>query len=108
MSSFSKQVPHGVPGQLNIYVMDVDSDVTGYGRHNRLTVTGSLDKKFITIREDDIGLPASTEDDRMDIANSQMRRLHPRGARLEFFSSVRYDNSIDWTYRIVRPKSNTE
>jgi len=30
--------PHGVLGQLNVRTLDVDSDVTGFGKHNRLVV----------------------------------------------------------------------
>lgn len=84
---------HGVPGQLNVYVLDVDSEVTGYGRHNRLVVFGSLpgEPARITIREDVRGLPMSTDQDRRKVANHPGHRLHGNRARLTYVGSEPYD-----------------
>ena len=34
---------HGVPGQLNGYVLDVDDECTGKGKHKRCQVSGEVD-----------------------------------------------------------------
>lgn len=95
--------PHGVPGQVNIYVLDVDSEITGYGAHNPLLVF--LDGTSIDIREDLRGLPLSTDKQRRAVANGR-RRMHPRRTRLEFVSSSEpYGppdrQSIEHVYRIT-------
>jgi hypothetical protein len=98
--------PHGVEGQINIFVLDKDSDITGYGKHNRLLVFRGTGKDgfTITVREDIRGLPLSTEDDRRAVLMG-WQRMHPRGQRLDYVSSVRYDaydawESIEHTYQI--------
>lgn len=99
------KVPHGVPGQLNICVLDTDSDVTDYGRHNRLIVMGDLgpgDKVVsVTIREDLRGLPLSTEEDRMRVAMGWQRQ-HPQRTRLVFKGKEEEEHCIHWKYEIVR------
>lgn len=98
---------HGVPGQLNVCVLDVESEVTNYGKHNRLVVfrgTG-VESQFIYIREDIRDLPESTELDRMRIARHLWHRLHPAGSRLKHMSSERYGGilgpAIEHQYEIV-------
>lgn len=80
----NQQTPHGVAGQLNVYVLDKDSCVTRFGKHNRLIVTRNLAGTQIEIREDDIGLAWSDEIDRQYVACKTYQRLHPRNARLVF------------------------
>lgn len=96
---------HGVDGQLNVVVLDVDSSVTNYGRHNRLVVMRDVaDPTLLTVREDLRGLPMSTETDQRRAANG-WQRLHPRWSRLEHLRSVPYTiagfgDCIDHEYRI--------
>lgn len=92
--------PHGIPGQMNIYVLDRDSDITGYGTHNRLTVFG--DGGLIEVREDLIGLPAATEAHRQRVLRG-WQRLHPRGTRLTHTDSHTTDRSVWHTYTVTRP-----
>ncbi len=98
---------HGVPGQVNVMVLDVDSDITSYGRHNRLLVfRGTGDEShLITVREDMRGLPMSTDDDRRRAARG-WQRLHPVGTRLVHVGSEEYDamggRSVEHVYRIER------
>lgn len=100
---------HGVPGQLNVVVLDVDSSVTNYGRHNRCVVMRDVAKPSeITVREDLRGLPLTTDADRRRVANG-WQRLHPRGSRLVHESSTRYTTpgfgeSIEHIYRITQPR----
>jgi hypothetical protein len=51
---------HGMPGQLNVFVADANSDVTDCGRYNRVVVLGGTSS--ITARGDIRGLPLSTEE----------------------------------------------
>lgn len=71
--------PHGMPGQLNIYVPDVASYRTGYGAHNRI-VTG-VASDGVLMREDRRGLPDSTETQRVAV----LRREWP-GMRVKLRS----------------------
>lgn len=97
---------HNVPGQLNRAVLDVDSDVTNFGKHNRLVVFRGIgdESDIITIREDLRDLPMSTEADRQRVAKRPGHRLHPRGSRLVHESSEPYTGRqgecIEHTYRI--------
>ena len=85
------QEPHGVSGQLNVYVLDKDSPITGYGAHNRLLVfQDARQSARVTIREDIRGLPLSTEAQRQKVA-AGYQRMHARGERLTFVESVRVD-----------------
>lgn len=97
------QIPHGIPGQLNIYVLDRESDITSFGRHNRLLVSEEIRTGLIHIREDDIGLPESTEIDRMRVACKTYQRMHPANTRLELVEFVQYDDGRrkEFTYRQV-------
>lgn len=55
--------------------------MTGYGRHNRLLVFHSNEKRALTLREDlSKGLAMSTEEDRIKVLNG-FQRMHPLGAR---------------------------
>jgi len=98
---------HNVAGQVNVYVLDVDSDITGKGRHNRLLVfRGTNDEgHIVTIREDLRGLPLSSDADRRKVSNG-WQRMHPVGSRLEYVGSEQYTNrlgeSIEHTYTIGR------
>lgn len=99
---------HGVPGQLNMIVLDVDSRVTDYGHHNRLLVSrGTGDEHNIMyVREDLRGLPLSTEEDRRRALNHPLQRLHTRGERLRHLDSEQWASklgeTIDHRYEVVR------
>lgn len=105
---------HGVPGQLNVLVLDVDSEVTSFGRHNRLCVGRDVATGKLVIREDLRDLPLSTEADRRRVALHPNRRVHPRGTRLVHESSEPYTGNlgecIEHTYLVVnrRPSANKE
>lgn len=86
-------VPHGVPGQINVCVLDKESEITGFGKHNRLLVFGSLNEPVVTVREDIKGLPLSTEVDRKKVLCG-WQRLHPRGKTLVLVSSVEYQSGL--------------
>lgn len=100
-----RREPHGVPGQLNACVLDVDSEVTSYGKHNRLRVSGSLNGMSITIDEDIRDLPMSSEADRQRVSKGY-QRLHPRGTKLVYRSHVQWENGghqiISYEYDVVR------
>lgn len=81
------QEPHRVPGQINICVLDKDSSITSRGKHNRLLVFYDRSAGTIEIREDDIGLPTATEEDRQRVACRSYQRMHPKGSRLAFLRS---------------------
>lgn len=81
---------HGVPGQLNAFVLDVDSIVTGYGAHNRLVVMGPAlgsGERLVYIREDLRGLPLSTDAQRRTVAGHPAERMHPHGKHLTHVST---------------------
>lgn len=106
--SLDGSIGHGVEGQLNRLVLDVDSEVTGFGTHNRLVVFGDLDGSQVFVREDvsdDPALPLSTEWQRLSVAHHPSHRLHPAGTTLEHVSSEPWTSpmgkSIDHTYRVV-------
>ena len=104
--------PHGQPNNLNLVMLDVDREITGYGKHNRLVVFGSMDGSYVHIRDDIIpgrNLATPTPAQRLKVANGR-DRMHPRGTRLEYVSSSEpYSGSQNWAsidhmYNIVRPK----
>lgn len=92
--------------QLNVNVLDVDSSITNYGRHNRCIIMRDVaDPSELLVREDLRGLPLTTDADRRRVANG-WQRLHPRGSRLVYESSTRYTTSnfgesIEHIYRVV-------
>lgn len=101
---------HGVPHQLNALVLDVDSHVTGFGRHSRLVVMGGTgeDAHVVTIREDlCAGLPESTEADRARMLKSPTTITR---AAVKHVESARYVSwfdghecpHIEHTYHLVR------
>lgn len=92
---------HGLSGQINAYIRDIDSDITGFGKHNRLIVFGDLEGKSVTIREDLRGLPMSTERDRRKIVNGWVRQ-HPRGSKLVYVTSEGFGNSVFHEYLVVK------
>ena len=99
---------HGVEGQLNRMTLDVDSEVTGFGTHNRLIVFGTTDGLYVQIREDvfaDDSLPLSVEWQRQSIAHHPHHRLHPEGWTLRHVSSQPYDDGrcIEHIYAVVKP-----
>lgn len=83
---------HGVPGQINVLVLDVDSDITSKGKHNRLLVFLDRQSGQIEIREDDIGLPWSTEKDCRRVACLTYQRMHPKNTRLIYQKSEQSPN----------------
>lgn len=96
---------HGQSGHANIYVLDQDSEITGFGRHCRLLVSKNVASGVICCREDiRHGLPLSTDADRRKVM-SGWQRLHPRGSRLVHISSSEpyqcgSGPSIEHLYRI--------
>lgn len=98
----SELQPHGVPGQVNICVLDVDSEITSCGKHNRLLVFLDRTTNQIEIREDVIGLPMSTEKDRIKVANLWGQRMHPKGYRLIHLRSEQSDSLASvWHYYAI-------
>lgn len=90
--SIQPQQTHGVPGQINVCVLDVDSGITSHGKHNRLLVFMDRQSGQIEIREDDIGLPWSTEKDRRRVACRTYQRMHPKNTRLNYQKSEQSPN----------------
>jgi len=94
--------PHGEPGQLNAYVLDADSYVTGYGAHNRIVagiVPGS-----VYVREDRRGLPDSTEAQRLAVMRAEWPGIRVRRRTREESADGRtiyfeYDHLPDGTTR---------
>lgn len=84
---------HGGTGQLNTHILDVDSEITSYGKHNRLIVFLDRQSGQIEIREDDIGLPLSSEEDRRKVAHLSSQRVHPKNTKLSFLRSEQSDSS---------------
>lgn len=89
---------------LNTLTPDRESDITSYGRHNRLIVLGDIARDrvvSVTVREDVDGLPYATEADVRRVANGWQRQ-HPRGARLRLVSRVSYwhpsGETIEWSF----------
>lgn len=75
---------------VNTLIDDKDSEITSFGKHNRLLVSQDTEyREWISIREDNIGLPYSTEFDRRKIANS-WQRMPPKGKRLFYICSETY------------------
>lgn len=91
---------HGVPGQLNGYVLDIESDITGYGKHNRLLVSGHPDGRQITVREDRRGLPNSEECDRQKVLHG-WQRSHPKGKTLRLVCVERTIHNSWFYYDVV-------
>ena len=93
---------HGEHGHLNVRVRDQESDVTGYGKHNRLVVFGPCGSdKLYEVREDRLwGLPDSTEADRQKVL-SGWQRQHPKGTRLQLTSTTDTGGSVWFEYEAV-------
>lgn len=96
-----QRIPHGVSGQFNIFVLDRESDVTGYGEHNRLVVFGNPDNIQITLRGDSIGLPSASEKQRQKVLNGWQRQ-HPRGTTLQLVCCERTTKNTWWYYNVVK------
>lgn len=81
-----KQEHHGQPGHLNVFVLDQESEVTSFGKHNRLVVGREVDSGEIVVREDiKHGLSMSTEEDRQRVAKGY-QRMHPKGTSLKLIA----------------------
>jgi len=94
--------PHGEEGHLNIYTKDQDSDVTGFGRHNRLIVFGDVKDSTVEIREDiRWDLPLSTEAQRKKVYLGWQRQ-HPKETTLRYIGSEQVSDSIYHDYQIVK------
>lgn len=99
------KVPHGQPDNVNICVLDVDSDITGFGKHNRILVSLQHNgaRKKITAREDILhNLNMSNDAQRRKVMNG-WRRMHPKGTTLTYVGSshpymTSYGTSIDHEY----------
>lgn len=102
-----RRVRHGEPGHLNVFVRDQDSEITGYGAHNRI-LPGLADADHITAREDvRHGLTASTDAQRRKVMMGY-RRMHPAGSTLQHVSSIPYRSAqgehIEHLYAIRHPR----
>lgn len=96
MKTHFENTPHGVAGQINTCVLDVDSDITGYGKHNRLLVFGVPGESQVLVREDTSGLRMSTEADRRKVINGR-RRIHPARVNLKFDKSEEIESRLGKT-----------
>ena len=89
---------------LNVKVRDLDSDITGKGKHRRLLVMSDPRGKLITVREDDCPhtshLRAATPQERLKATNG-WQRLHPRGSRLDYQGSSEPYTSGDGSWESV-------
>jgi hypothetical protein len=98
------KVPHNVPNQLNKSILDIQSCVTSYGKHNRLIVFCNLNYATVTIREDIRGLSLSNEDDRMQVACNTYQRMHPKNTSLVLTDKTEYEDDfgkcIYYDYRV--------
>jgi hypothetical protein len=100
--SSSALAGHGVPGQINTFILDVDSEITSFGKHNRLLVFLDPQTGHIEIREDDIGLPSSSEEDRRKVANSSSQRMHPKSTKLSFLrSELSHSSTSIWHFYAI-------
>jgi len=84
----------------NIYKKDIDSDITGKGKHNRLLVNQDPETGHIEIREDYQGLPMSTEQDRMQVANNTYQRMHGTGKKLNLVDAFDDGSSVWYRYSV--------
>lgn len=112
------QRPHGEPGHLSTRERDQESDITGLGKHNRLSVSCDAPAAgrppIIYITEDfKHDLPASTDAQRRKVANG-WQRLHPPRTRLEYlYSTDKYRVTVtaeSWEsqehhYRVIYPQT---
>ncbi len=94
--------PHGIAGQINVLTLDIDSDITDHGKHNRLLVFRGTGKEnnTIEVREDLRGLPASTAKQRQK-ALKGWQRQHKRGEKLSYVASGVLDEAIHHTYKVT-------
>lgn len=103
--------PHNVPGQLNVYVLDAESEVTSYGAHNRLIVSReTTGERLLTVREDvGTGPRRATEEEVRAVLNHPAHRLHTGHAEY-IAASAPYEcrlphveACIEHTFRVVAP-----
>jgi hypothetical protein len=100
---------HNEPRNLNVFVRDVESHVTDYGRHNRLVASQTVgDYAHVEVREDIIPgrpLAASTDEDRRRVIRrdgwAPGSRLVYEGAGEPWTNGLGY-TCVEHTYRIVR------
>jgi len=92
--------PRAKMRDANIYEKDVDSDITGKGKHNRLFVSSDPKTGMIEIREDYQGLPMSTEQDRMQVANNTYQRMHGKGKVLNIVDAFDDGGSVWYQYAV--------
>lgn len=96
--------PNGRPS-VNVYTSDLESDITRYGKHNRIIVLGDPEGRNVIAREDDIGLRSPTETEQRRVLMGWQRQ-HPRGTRLRYAGSETYacdgGASVDHTYVVER------
>lgn len=85
--------PHGVTGQLNIYLLDIGSDITGHGKHNRVLVSQDQHDQTIIAREDRSGLPLSTDVQRRKVMNG-WQRMHKVGVKLVHVRSTQHRGGL--------------
>lgn len=109
-------IRHGVPHQLNLSVLDVDSPHTGFGAHCRLVPMSDVaEPDLFTVREDVTsthlvtpGLPLSTDEQRRAVLRHDGWPHHP--SRLRYVGSTPYlsdypqpvSECIEHEYRLVR------
>lgn len=62
---------HGVAGQLNVLVLDKDSEVTGFGKHARCRVGRAVDGDRLLTVTADLDAPGSTKLPEPDIEQAE-------------------------------------
>lgn len=78
---------HGIPGQLNVYYRDTETDITSFGKHKRVVIfldppTGHIQARVDQVDvEGDDQLPWPTLQQVMRVARG-FQRMHPRGTVL--------------------------
>lgn len=98
---------HHVPGQLNIYVLDKDSEVTGRGQHNRIRVGLDVETRLLEADEDcGTGPRLATLDEIRKVINHPNHKVHSGRAIYtgsERWTSPRMGRDV-WThtFRIER------
>jgi hypothetical protein len=94
----------------NVLTPDVESDITGYGAHNRLLVSrGTRSEAYeLTVREDvRAGMALSTERQRRKVLNG-WQRLHSSRERVTWLRSVRAEGRIYHEYLVHARVRNAE
>jgi hypothetical protein len=102
----NQTVPHGVPGQVNIFTLDKNSSITSFGKHNRLLVFGEVNGN-VSIREDlNTGPKLSNWEDRAKVASDSYQRMHPEGTWLKPHLEQHEADCIWFEYLVIPSKGS--